>query len=204
MLSVLQVQLATTANLTVSYTFTGISGWTAAATRALRQLASDMAGGYDPAYISIMYSRPDFGVPTEQFMGQSKKAVLYRQQEVAHPTASNSSSSSTSNRKLLQDPTLEAGSGGSPDLSSLLEVWVMYSLMAPKNVTTLSATLSSACGGMEMTAGADVTRMPCGVATAQALAAAGVSIQKAAYSQSITEQPMVSGFVLSARSLRQE
>eukprot|EP00775_Hariotina_reticulata_P001955 gene1955-2283_t len=184
-----QVQLANTANLTVSYTFTGISGWNAAATRALRQLASDMAGGYNPAYISILYSRPNFGVPTQQFMEQSQQAVLHRQQEVVHPTSSGNSSNTTTNRKLLQD----SGVGSSPpELSSLLEVWVMYSLMAPKNVTSLSDTLSSACGGMEMTAGADVTRMPCGLATEQALTAAGVTIQKAAYSQSITEQPMIS------------
>ncbi|KAF6264715.1 hypothetical protein COO60DRAFT_16939 [Scenedesmus sp. NREL 46B-D3] len=63
-----QIQLAAAANITLSFAFQGLAAdWSEAASSALRSAASGMAGGYDPALITVSTAAPQYGVPTQEF-----------------------------------------------------------------------------------------------------------------------------------------
>lgn len=72
----LQIQLAAISNVTVAYAFSGITGpWTAAASGALLQAMSAMAGGYDPSLMAVQLTAPDYGVPALQFVASARVPV---------------------------------------------------------------------------------------------------------------------------------
>jgi hypothetical protein len=199
-----QVQLAAYANVTLSLSLSDLPADTAfnegLLTASLTAAASEWAGGYDPAYISVTYSPPDYGVKTAQFQAASTQKVVQKDQETLvlpngnSSSTTSSTSSSSSGRRLRQ-------SGGSVVGSSRgsRRVWVSYTRMAPINATTLQRRIAASCGVEALTGGLDLTGGPCAVSLSDQLRDRGMPLSETgAVGLVNNEPPMVSVMGLSS------
>jgi hypothetical protein len=190
-----QVQLAAHANVTLALTLSELPADTAfnegLLTASLSAAASEWAGGYDPAYISVTYSPPDYGVKTAQFQAASTQQVVQKDQEtLVLPSSSNSSSSSGSgggSRRLR-----ESGSGAS-GVRGVRRVWVSYTRMAPMNATVLQTRIAASCGVESLTEGLDLTGGPCAASLTEQLRDRGAPLNETqGVGLLMSEAPMVS------------
>jgi hypothetical protein len=228
----MQIQLAAAANITLSFAFRGLSGaWSDAASAALRTAASGMAGGYDPAMVTVATSAPDFGVPTDTFEASGRATVT--RVPVNNLTVGNRHHHRTGGadmgerrsyaRRLLEVGNRSSGmqllqSSGSSSSSSTgpwsadvpgsnssssgwTKVWISYTRLLPANTSSLLCALAASCG-LALDGPAQLTSAPCGLAIRQALLGAGMlGVDGPTYEQWMTEDPMVSTAYGHARGL---
>jgi len=202
------VQLAASANVTLAFSLNDLpldtAGNETLLTAALTAAASKWAGGYDPAFISVFYSRPDYGVPTAQFQAAGNQSIVQRSQEVMvvtpHTTSSSngSSGSSSGNRRMLRQKDSSSGTApsvpaaGADGSTTSRRVWVSYTRMTPLNATDLQQRVSEACGIEALQSGQVLDGSLCADQLNVQLLMKGADLSKGGVVLEVIEDPMVS------------
>jgi hypothetical protein len=234
----LQVYAVAAANITMGFTFSGVnsSSLTPAAEEALKEAASDLAGGYSKSLITVSTSPPaaatssqmegkvqvqdtpdvvkrgkDLGQPapalgTANGRRLQQAAEVSWQQGVLEVSGSQhmrqrAAVASALHRRLLQSASAAAAAAppaapaaSSSSSSGELSVWLLYKHVAPANTSTLLTELCMSCNiTPTAAAGTELTSRPCGVEVREALVGAGVGVDDATYSQTLSAPPTVSG-----------